>query len=119
MAQPVVQPDPPEASDATKVERFFAHLPQGLVDALPTGVCVTFELSDGDWRRAWTVRREEDGQGHIIPRPLEGCDCRLGCGASDFIGLITGSIDPRKGFIEGRFDVEGDVGLVLQLHRCL
>jgi len=35
------------------------------------------------------------------------------------MALVTGRLDPRKGFMEGRLEVEGDVGLVLNLHRCL
>ncbi len=106
-------------SGPAEVERFFSQMPQGLVDALPAGVCVTFDLTDGDWKRSWTVRREEDGSGHIVAKAPKACDCRLGCGVVDFIDLITGSLDPRTGFLEGRFHVEGDVGLVLRLHRCL
>ena len=102
-----------------RVADFFRAPPSGLIDALPSGVCVTFELSHDDWQRSWTMRRDDDGNGRIVPRAPSPCDCRLACTADDFLALVTGRLDPREGFMEGRLEVEGDVGLVLQLHRCL
>jgi len=111
-------PPEPEAGPEG-VERFFREAPTGLIDALPAGVCVTFELSDRDWSRRWTLRRDDDGIGRIVAKAPSPCDCRLACTAQDFMALVTGRLDPRKGFMEGRLEVEGDVGLVLNLHRCL
>jgi len=108
-----------ESSGRDGVEQFFRRVPSGLSEALPTGVCVTFDLSAEGWRRSWTLRRSEDGVGRLVARAPSPCDCRLACTADDFLALVTGRLDPRQGFLEGRLDVEGDVGLVLQLHRCL
>lgn len=103
---------------ARSVAGFFRRLPGGLVDALPEGVCVTFALS-GDDGGTWTVERTNGGAGRVLARAPARPDCRLACSVPDFQALLEGTLDPREGFLEGRFDVEGDVGLVLLLHRCL
>ena len=100
------------------VSSFFDRLPTRLVDALPVGVCVTFQLS-GEQGGTWTVERAESGEGRVLAREPARPDCRLACSAMDFQALIQGSLDPREAFMEGRFEVEGDVGLVLRLHQCL
>jgi len=107
------------AESPANVSQFFREAPSGLVEALPPGVSVTLELTHGDWRRCWALSRDEDGKGHIGPAGSVTPDCRLACSATDFLDLVTGRLDPRRGFMEGRLDVEGDVGLILQLHRCI
>jgi putative sterol carrier protein len=109
----------PAASFAPSfASRFFEQVPTNVIDALPSGVAVVFELSGPEGGR-WTVERDDEGRGRIRevapPRP----DCRLKCSTDDFRSLLQGTLDPRDGFLEGRFEVEGDVGLVLALHRCL
>ena len=100
------------------LRRFFDRLPTRLVDALPDGVSVTFALTGPDGG-SWTVERSHDGVGRVVLDEPARPDCRLQCTVPDFQALLNGDLDPRTGFLEGRLDVEGDVGLVLRLHRCL
>ncbi len=99
------------------LRHFFNRLPTKLIDALPDGVSITFALS-GDEGGTWTVERA-DGKARVLAQDMERPDCRLSCTAPDFQALLSGDLDPRAGFMDGRLDVEGDVGLVLRLHRCL
>ncbi len=46
-------------------------------------------------------------------------DSRLRCTVEDFQALMEGRLAPRRGFIEGRLQVEGDVGLIIRLQRAL
>ena len=103
---------------AASLQSFFANVPARVVQALPTGVSVTF-LIEGPGGGAWTLERVEGGSSRVTPRDAERPDCRLACNSLDFQALLEGELDPREGFLEGRLEVEGDVGLVLALHRCL
>ena len=102
------------------LRRFFDRLPSRLVDALPDGVSVTFVLTGdaSDSSGTWTVKRA-DGKARVVGERVARPDCLLQCASEDFQALLNGDLDPRAGFLEGRLTVEGDVGLVLRLHRCL
>ncbi len=97
---------------------FFDQVPPCVTDALPEGVAVTFDLT-GRGGGTWTVERNDAGATRVVAKPRSRPDCFLRCTTADFQALVSGELDPRDGFMEGRFEVEGDVGLVLALHRCL
>jgi hypothetical protein len=109
----------PVLSPAADLEVFFHSVPSGslLARALPDGVAVTFEIR-GQGGGTWTVSREGDG-GEVRPGKVPRPDCRLSCSADDFRALLHGSLDPRGAFLDGRLEVQGDVGLVLRLHRIV
>lgn len=97
---------------------FFAAVPEATVlDALPEGVSVTIELQ-GDGGGIWTVSRRA-GRSEILASKITSPDCHLRCTVGDFRALIRGELDPRRGFLERRLQVEGDVGLVFRLQRTV
>ncbi len=100
------------------IDTFFAAVPEAQVlSALPDGVSVTFHL-EGEGGGTWTVARRGDHtriEAHAVDHP----DCRLWCTVSDFRALILGHLDPKRGFLEQRLRVEGDVGLVWRLRRTV
>ena len=98
-----------------RLDDFFASVPESEALPLPDGVAVTFDLV-GDGGGTWTVERRK-GQISVMRREVPNPDCRLQCSVQDFRALVGGDLDPRQGFLEGRFEVEGDVGLVLRLQR--
>jgi hypothetical protein len=102
----------------TGLEEFFAAVPEAATPwTLPDGVRVRFELR-GEGGGSWTVSRL-DGEWEI-QRSADGFpDCLLRCSVPDFRALLRGELDPRQGFLEGRLEVEGDVGLVLRLKRSV
>jgi putative sterol carrier protein len=107
-----------------RLDDFFAAAaattPSGsarILDTLPDGVSVTFDLQ-GEDGGMWTVTRR-DGRLGIGRFADPNADCRLTCTVADFRALIRGDLDPRRGFFERRLAVEGDVGLVLRLHRSV
>ena len=98
-----------------RLDDFFASVPDGDALPLPDGVAVTFDLV-GDGGGTWTVERRH-GQTTVQRSEVPNPDCRLQCSVQDFRALVRGDLDPRAGFLEGRLEVEGDVGLVLRLQR--
>lgn len=104
----------------TPIDDFFAGVRNAeLVHALPEGVTVAFDLT-GEGGGKWTVSREGDRAD--VRRTDAGdqpADCRLRCSTDDFWALLRGQLHPMDGFVSGRFAVEGDVGLVLRLHRSV
>jgi len=103
---------------AATLATFFSSVPARLVHALPSGVAVTFAVQ-GPGGGTWTVERTDSGDSRVVADEVQRPDCRLACDVSDFHALLEGELDPRRGFLDGRLEVEGDVGLVLALHRCL
>lgn len=102
----------------SRIEDFFAGVRSTqALDALPDGVNVTFDLQ-GEGGGLWTVSRS-DGDTRISRDDRGHADCRLTCSVVDFRALLTGELNPIRGFVEGRLAVEGDVGLVLRLHRTV
>jgi putative sterol carrier protein len=100
------------------IEAFFAAVPEAqVVSALPDGVSVAFELT-GEGGGNWTVAREGSTT-RVEPGSSAHPDCRLRCSVDDFRRLVNGELEPRRGFLEGRFSVEGDVGLVWRLRRSV
>ncbi|NCG17577.1 MAG: sterol-binding protein [Rhodobacterales bacterium] len=102
------------------LDAFFesAHSGLGLYAALPDGVSITFQLS-GEGGGVWSVVRDEEGSVAVSRRAVSRPDCRLACAVTDFIALVNGDLGAREGFMEGRLDVEGDVGLVWRLQKLL
>jgi putative sterol carrier protein len=103
-------------ANSSPIDAFFAAVPEARVlSALPDGVSVTFHL-EGDGGGTWTVSRNGD-QTRIDAHAFDHPDCRLRCTVADFRALIMGELDPKRGFLENRLHVEGDVGLVWRLRR--
>lgn len=100
------------------LDAFFATVPESLaLDSLPDGVSVTFDLL-GEGGGVWTVTRR-GASTEVLRRDAPAPDCRLRCTVADFRALLRGELDPRRGFLERRLEVEGDVGLVLRLQRTV
>lgn len=98
--------------------RFFADVDRQVLESLPSGVSVVFHLS-GPQGGSWTVQRTDQGDSHVALGAIDRPDCIVRCSCDDFRSLVEGELDPRDGFMSGRLEVEGDVGLVLCLHRGL
>lgn len=106
------------AVTAPALDTFFATVPgERVLHSLPDGVSVTFDLR-GDGGGLWTVVRDGD-KTEIVRDAPRNADCRLRCTAADFQALLRGDLDARRGFLERRLEVEGDVGLVLALQRSV
>lgn len=100
-----------------RLEHFFSTIAERETGSLPDGVSVLFQIL-GDGGGTWIVTHEE-GHCEVHSGPRDGVrpDCRLSCSTEDFQAILCGDLDPREGFLDGRLDLEGDVGLILKLHR--
>ena len=98
---------------------FFLDVPNGsrLADVLPDGVAIGFDLL-GPGGGCWTVTRDRH-ETRVIRELTVRPDCTLKCSVGDVRELLEGPLDPRRGFLDDRLAVQGDVGLVLRLYRIL
>jgi putative sterol carrier protein len=88
-----------------------------VADALPDEVAVAFDLQ-GEGGGVWTIIRH--GQDVSVQRSrVDPIDCKVRCTVADFRALLEGHLDGRAGFLDGRLEVEGDVGLVLRMQQKL
>lgn len=104
-------------AQADRLDSFFDSIPDEALAVLPDDVAVVFELT-GDGGGTWSVRTAA-GDTEITRGTVDHPDARLTCTVTDFDALLRGSLDPRAGFLAGQLEVEGDVGLVLVLHRSV
>ncbi|MCB9676852.1 MAG: SCP2 sterol-binding domain-containing protein [Alphaproteobacteria bacterium] len=77
---------------------------------------IRFEL-EGPGGGVWCLKRRGT-RVHLVDHPTNP-DCLLRCSTADFHALLTGSLDATEGFMSGRLEVAGDVGIVLGLHEAL
>jgi hypothetical protein len=99
--------------EETVGRRLLAEVAQ----ALPEDVTVAFLLSGpggGDWQVARTRRGPRVGP--LQPGPK---DCTVACSAAVFMGIVSGQIDARDAFLDGRLRLLGDIGLALRLQGVL
>jgi predicted lipid carrier protein YhbT len=83
--------------------------------SLPDDVSVTFHLV-GEGGGTWTVSRRR-GHNDVVPIDANHPDCRVSCSVDDFRAVLSGALDARAAFLDGRLGVQGDVGLALRLQR--
>ena len=88
-----------------------------VADTLPEDVRVAFHLS-GPGGGEWQIARTDEGPrvGPLQPGPK---DCTVRCTAADFMGIVSGALDARDAFLDGRLHLRGDIGLVLRLQGIL
>lgn len=46
-------------------------------------------------------------------------DCTITMGASDFVALANGELNPQMAFMSGKLDIEGDMELALRLGEIM
>lgn len=106
---------------STRVRVFFTATPPEFTAAmaatLPADVSVALEIA-GPGGGAWTVVRHGPSA-RLVSGIVEPWDCYLKCADHDFEALLLGTLDYRQGYLDGRLQVEGDVGLVMKLHQAL
>ena len=97
------------------LEELFERAAPDLIRALPHETFIAFRLDGKDW----ALHRTGNGDVQVSRRHLPTWDCHVTCSVDDFRDLVDGSLDARRGFMEGRLRVEGDVGLVLDMLRAI
>jgi putative sterol carrier protein len=96
---------------------------QEVLDAMPAaflpekagGARAKFQVElEGDGGGVWTIEVNNGVcQVHEGPDPDAGVTIKMA--AADFVAFSTGKLDPVKAFMGGKFKINGNVGLVLQM----
>ena len=97
------------------MNEFFASASREfpLHDVMPDEVAITFEL-DGPDGGVWTLTRIGE-KIRVDTFANTWSDCHLKCTVPDFQALVSGNLDGRSAFLDGRVRIRGDVGLILRL----
>lgn len=85
---------------------------------LPPGVSIVFDIGDPEGG-VWTLACDPEGRLALSEGDSEVADCRMRCSGEDLRDLLAGRLNGRHGYLDGRLQIEGDVGLVLRLQRVL
>jgi len=100
-----------------RVDHYLRDVAGVVARALPSDVLVTFELL-GPGGGVWTLHTADDGVRVSEGRAL-WADSVLTCTLPRFVDLVKGQVDVQQAFFDGTVQVEGDVGLLLRLHKAL
>ena len=76
-----------------------------------------FSLS-GDGGGDWVIELTEACQ-EVREGAEDDSSCTIAMSATDFMGLIGGTLNPQMAFMTGKLQVEGDMGLALKLQNVL
>jgi len=101
--------DQEDAGDDITPASIFKMMPDGFNADAAAGVDVVFQYNvtgsnGGDW-----IVAVKDGKCNIEAGVADKPTCTLKIGDSDFVKLVTGSLDPMQAFSSGKLVIEGDV----------
>ena len=85
--------------------------------SLPDSVVFAFFV-EGKSGGAWQVNRS-GGSIWVGPITDEPKDCELRCSPEVFLAIVSGTLNPRRAFLDGRLLLLGDIGLALCLQDVL
>jgi len=112
----------PMAEPVTTVKDVFErHLPARL-QAKPDLVAkinavYQFDIS-GPEGGSWAVDCTAPG-GKVVPGKVPGARCTVAATDRDFIGIVTGKLNPQMAFMSGKLRIQGDMGLAMKLQQIL
>ena len=84
---------------------------------LPQDVTFAFVLT-GESGGSWQVQRK-NGSFSIGPIDQQPKDCELHCSSGVFFQILSGKLNPRRAWLDGRLNLIGDVGLAIRLQEAL
>ena len=105
----------------TVKEVFERHLPARL-QAKPDVVAkinavYQFDIS-GPEGGSWAVDCTAPG-GKVVPGKAPDARCTVAATDRDFLGIVTGKLNPQMAFMSGKLRIQGDMGLAMKLQQIL
>jgi hypothetical protein len=77
---------------------------------------VVYDIATPEGTKQWSMR-VADGRCQIEPGPMEGSTAALSSSLADFLGLITGKVNPMTVLMTGKVKVKGDLFLLREAER--
>lgn len=87
----------------------------GLVDEV--NAMFQFDVA-GDSGGSWTVDLK-NAPGSVDESANDDADCVISVSESDFVGIMTGAVDPQMAFMMGRIKVAGNFMLATKLRALM
>lgn len=95
------------------LQELTAKLAEKASAASPLGKSVKFDFGDDG-------KIFVDGyNGNAISNEDKDADCTIGVTIEDFMGLITGDLNPMNAFFAGKLRIDGEMGVAMQLQSLL
>jgi putative sterol carrier protein len=100
------------------LDRIFAGMRDSFRPEKAGGVRATlqYDLATPDGTRTWGMR-VADGHCEVSPGPVDNPQAGLRSGLADFLGLITGRLNPMTALMTGKVKVTGDLFLLRQAEQ--
>ena len=108
-------------SDLTCQEIFGTKIPERLASkpdvAKQINSSYQFDLT-GDGGGSWVVDLTQASD-HVKEGTLENPGVTITMAAEDFVGIVSGKLNPQMAFMTGKLKLKGDMSLALKLQQIL
>jgi putative sterol carrier protein len=83
------------------------------------GLKATYQFNlSGHNGGAWVIKLGTDDAG-VTEGTDEAAVCVISMSDVDFVGIVSGTLNPQMAFMTGKLRVKGDMGLALKLQQVL
>jgi putative sterol carrier protein len=94
-------------------ETILANLTASAAKAEALGKTLKFDFGDQK------IYLDGTGTGNLISTDDKEADCTIGVTQEDFLGMMTGSVNPMTAFMSGKIKVKGDMSVAMKLQSLL
>ncbi|MCP4357288.1 MAG: SCP2 sterol-binding domain-containing protein [Chloroflexi bacterium] len=97
----------------------FSKLPETVDASKIAGVSavVVFDLS-GDDGGAWTLN-VDNGVVQVDEGAADGASATINMTSADYVGMMSGDLNPMMAFMSGKIKVDGDLNTVMKLQSIM
>ena len=94
-------------------ETILENLTASATKAAALGKTLKFNFGDNK------IFIDGSGAGNVVSTEDKEADCTISVSQEDFMGLMSGSINPMTAFMSGKIKVAGEMGVAMKLQSLL